>query len=142
MGAACCGRAANLADAELAEDFSYAGLTVPARVLSVYDGDTVRVAFLYRGELQQHRVRLLGYDSPEMRQPRDAPDRGEQKAAAVAARDALARHTGLGQGPGRVSLTCGPFDKYGRILGRVYTPAGQCINNLMLLEGHGSPYNP
>lgn len=122
-----------------AGDFSYAGQRLAAKVVDVYDGDTIRVVFRSGGRLVQHRARMAGYDSPEMKPPRASATRDREIAAAVAARDALRRAV-----DGRlVEIACGPFDKYGRVLVTVYVPAATGhvdVNAWMVAAGHGVPY--
>jgi endonuclease YncB( thermonuclease family) len=133
--------AQTLAQSTLGKDFSFAGRRFLAKVVDVYDGDTVRVCFFYRGELVQYRARMAGYDSPEMKPPKADPNREAEKAAAVAARAALAEKAG-----GKlVYIECGEFDKYGRLLITAFAQAGarngENINAWMLACGHGVPYD-
>jgi endonuclease YncB( thermonuclease family) len=125
-------------------DFSLEGQRFRAKVVSVYDGDTIRVKFRLGGKLYQMRARMAGYDSPEMKPLKTAPYRDEEKKAAVAARDALIDRIG-GQ---MVHIHCGGFDKYGRLLITVYKPCGFLglkdgfnINEWMIVEKYGVPYD-
>ncbi len=49
---------------------NFAGKKFKCKVVNVYDGDTCTVVFRHRGKLEQHSVRMLGYDSPEMKPPK------------------------------------------------------------------------
>lgn len=120
--------------------FSFAGQRFLAKIVDYYDGDTITVAFEFSGRLIQYKARLAGYDSPEMRPLKSAPNRFAEKVAAQAARTALI---------GRVEddlvfIECGEFDKYGRILVTVFlrdgTKNGQNVNEWMVAQGHGTPY--
>ena len=127
--------------------FDLAGLETSARVVSAHDGDTLRAVFPFAGRLRQFIVRTLHVDSPEMNKP-------EQHAAAVTARnrvlqllspaaafaanaeykvreieDALERH------PAIVTLRCGAFDKYGRVLASVVTERGEDVAAVLRQEG-------
>ena len=137
-------------DAELASatyrgaafDFSYAGQRLLAKVVDVYDGDTIRVVFRSGGgQLVQLRARMAGYDSPEMKPPLASATRDREIAAACAARDALRRAVA----GSLVEVVCGPFDKYGRLLVTVYAPAAHGnlydVNAWMVGAGHGVPYD-
>lgn len=115
--------------------FSFDGKTFNAKVVDVYDGDTITVCFSYRGELQRYKVRMLGYNSPEMRPPKKQANRDLEIAAAVEARDELRR---LIDGK-IIKLACGRFDMYGRILGQVYKSYVD-INQHMIDNGFGMAY--
>lgn len=122
------------------KDFSFDGQEFSAKVVDVYDGDTIRIVFNWRGEYVQWMARMVGYDSPEMRQPVAEPNRDRLKAAAVAARDAL-RAQILDK---VVIVRCGKFEKYGRILVTVFAPCGLGVTNVnewMLSRGYGRPYD-
>lgn len=132
------------------DDFSLQDEEFLCKVVEVYDGDTIRVVFRRRGELMQHRVRMAGYDSPEMKPPRKDPNRDVEIRAAIAARDALKRMI-QGSAPEEarlVWLKCGKPDKYGRLLGTIYQRGGcfGClkgtnVNQWMMDNGHGVPYD-
>lgn len=130
--------------AEREADFSFEGQRFLAKIVDVYDGDTVRVTFRYAGKLTQYRARMAGYDSPEMRPPKTKPGRDEEVKAAHRAKDALISKLG----DRIVYIGCGPFDKYGRLLVTVYARAGpgltengENVNQWMIANGHGVPYD-
>lgn len=130
--------------------FTYDGMVIKAKMVDIYDGDTLTLVFRYRGQLQQHSCRMLGYDSPEMKPPKSNPDREAEMAAAREARqalkDLLEKHTVL-------KVECGKFDKYGRILVTLYVPdrtgllglvgcGGSInVNQWMVDSGYGVPYD-
>jgi endonuclease YncB( thermonuclease family) len=124
-------------------DFSFKGLAVHAKVVDVYDGDTLRLVFVYRGELIQYAVRMEGYDSPEMRPAKTHPTREAEKQKAYAAKEAL-----VGRTADRVLVAeLGEFDKYGRPLAKLYLTeelaersAANCVNTWMVENGYGQPY--
>lgn len=130
-----------LAAATCGKDFSFAGRRFLAKIVDYYDGDTVRVVFLYGGQLVQYKARMAGYDSPEMKPLKSKPNREAEKAAAVAARVALIDKVG----DALVYLECGEFDKYGRLLVTVYLrdgcDNGENVNAWMIAHGHGVPYD-
>lgn len=136
--------AAALSLAEKEADTSFAGQTVLAKVVEVYDGDTIRLRWWDRGLLVQWLARLHGYDAPELRPRRSSPGWVAEKEAAVRARDALSARI-LGR---LVLARLGPFDKYGRPLVTVTLadldsgePVGPEINSWMVSNGHGRPYS-
>lgn len=97
-----------------------------ARVLRVVDGDTV-VADVDLGmgiSSQEERIRMRGYDAPELGQ-----------VGGPQARAALAAFLPVGVA---VTLEVGAdwADKYGRLLAVVWLPDGRSVNRVMFQEGH------
>lgn len=115
--------------------FSFAGTVVTAKCLSVYDGDTITVAFNVYGVYYKFHIRMLGYDTPEMKPSKASVTYDMEKKRAVEARDYLADLI-CGK---KIRLECGDYDKYGRILGTVYLD-NENINEHMVEVGHGRPY--
>ncbi|MFA6165797.1 MAG: hypothetical protein WC700_04215 [Gemmatimonadaceae bacterium] len=140
-----------LAAAKLGRDFSFVGRRFLAKVVSLYDGDTVRVVFRFNHELVQYRVRMAGYDSPEMKPPKNSPNRVAEIAAAKAARDALRDRIARSDPDSLVFIEVvetKKLDPYGRPLVTMYTRAGdrldkngENLNVWMLANGHGVPYD-
>lgn len=128
-----------LAAATRGQDFTFDGQWYDAKLVDAYDGDTVRLVFRCGGlGLIQVKARMAGYDSPEMHPKRGAPNRAAEMEAAKAARAALLARVGPA---GLVTVRCGAFDKYGRVLVTAYTAAGEDINAWMVANGHGRPYD-
>lgn len=113
-------------------DFSFRGSVVRAKVVSVYDGDTVRLKWRpatrdshqaaatgHPGGLIQWSCRLYGYDSPEMKPSLALPDRAAAIERAHAAAAALRAEIGPS---GLVDAVLLDFDKYGRVLCELYRP--------------------
>lgn len=123
------------------------------RLLETHDGDTMKVAVVFRGKVVKVSVRLLGVDTPEVRTKNPA-----EKAAGVAARDFVAAWAL----PGRMNVG-GRYteaalketyaatrvmldvdfkgaDKFARYLGRVYKD-GECLNDLLISSGHAVAYD-
>jgi len=127
--------------ADNCSEFNFAGQIKECKVVDVYDGDTCKVCFAMGSGFYKFAVRMLGYNTHEMKQKKDDPNAATNKASAVAARDYL-RNLVLGR---RVFIQCQEQDKYGRILGRLYldhTLAPQvCVNDMMLSSGHGFAYS-
>lgn len=91
--------------------FSLDGQTVVAKVVKVYDADTIHIVFPVFGKLMKFKTRFIGIDSAEIRSKN--PD---EKIHAKKARDILKSkiHDKL------VRVECGEFDKYGRLLVKVF----------------------
>ena len=110
---------------------------IKAKVVSVYDGDTFDAVFKFDRKYQRFKIRCLGYDSEEIRQPLDCKDREEKKEKARKDRDELAKWI-LDK---IIYLDCRGFDKYGRVLAKVYTESGMCVNTWMVQNGFGKSYD-
>ncbi len=107
---------------------------VVARVVKIYDGDTIEVlAQVWPGTQINVRVRIRGIDAPEIR----AKCANERKAAIIA-REHLSR---LIAG-GRVRLTNIRGGKYfGRVLADVAAQSGRDMEFMLLESGLVRPYN-
>jgi micrococcal nuclease len=87
------------------------------KVVGVADGDTITVMRLGRGE----KVRLYGIDCPEKGQA--FGNRAKQfTSEMVFGKEVLVKTHG--------------YDKYGRILGDVFTPEGQSLNQELVRAGY------
>lgn len=113
------------------ERFNFKNKTFEAKVVKVYDGDTITVVFMILGEYYKFNIRMDGYDSPEIRSKNI-----DEKKWAIASRDFL---TSLIMDK-IILLRCKDYDKYGRILGIVELN-GIDINKTMLDRGYCRPYN-
>ncbi len=111
----------------------YAGI-----VTDVYDGDTVTMEVLiWKGQKVEAKIRLKGIDTPEIRGKCEA-----EKILAIAARD-LVRELTLDK---LTILEAIPYEgkadgKYGRIIGVLYTPTGENINDLLVTRGLARSYD-
>lgn len=132
--------------------FSLSGRIVRARVVSIYDGDTITAIIeLHPGYFCQFKFRMNGIDTPEIR--------SENKAMALKARDrviylitgqdvSLFSHKTikefLNSNYFTVYIKCYHFEKYGRVLADVYTTPDtemtKSINQILLEEGWAKPY--
>jgi endonuclease YncB( thermonuclease family) len=113
-----------------------------AKVVSVYDGDTCRVVIPYKGEFYKWNVRLIGYDTPEMRPSRSKPNRVQEIEAAKAAKKFLISQV-MSTPEQLIFIKCKDFDKYGRLLAEIYINYNDItpVNDLMIDNGHGYSYN-
>lgn len=105
-----------------------------AEVIGVYDGDTITVVLdLGMRITRKASCRLVGIDTPEIR----TKTAGE-KEAAYKARDRV-RDLILDKQVTIQSIS--KPDKYGRLLVRVWTEDGRCVNDLLIAEEHAVPYD-
>ncbi len=129
-------------------EFSLAGHQTYARLLSVYDGDTMTCVLPFLGKYFQFSIRLAGIDTCEMRSKHPI-----NKELAIKARDRIVSLATQNQGPtgsmttkkeleafldAHVSLVyvhCHESDKYGRILADVRRhPADPWTFQQMLMD--------
>lgn len=135
--------------------FTLAGQTCEAKVVCCYDADTIRVVLVLAGELRKFNVRLKGIDTPEKRSKNEL----ERKAARAAHRALLrlllgsehydsalgtlakltrkAVRAALGASRRTVTLKCGEFDKYGRLLAELETHGDDATSAQTALVGGG-----
>ena len=106
---------------------------VAARVVSVYDGDTIRVeASIWPGLTWQGSVRVRGIDTPELRGK--CP---EEKEMALAARDFVREQVGR-----EIILVDFERGKYaGRVVASVRLTNGTDLTEVLVKTGHGRPYD-
>mmetsp|Transcript_3567 Transcript_3567/g.4771 ORF Transcript_3567/g.4771 Transcript_3567/m.4771 type:complete len:161 (+) Transcript_3567:110-592(+) len=127
------------------EDFTLKDVKTHARVLSVYDGDTCTLGFKWLGKYFKVKVRMYGYDSPEMRPRKNQENREEEIKAAKLAKEYL-----IGVTKDQILWAHFlDFDKYGRPLVTLYLNQymfcclgnnKENINEMMVESGHGYPY--
>ena len=91
--------------------FTLDGLIKTAKVVKVYDGDTITVIFKHKDEYNKWNCRIYGIDTPEIKTKNP-----EEKKAAILARDFL-KDLILEK---IVQIECLGFDKYGRLLTNVF----------------------
>ena len=109
------------------------------KVVDVYDGDTVTIVLLNKFGYEKHKLRMYGYDSPEMKPKLNHPNREEEIRKAKEAKkyisDLILNKI--------VEFESMGYDKYGRLLGKLYL-LNYCskveLNQLMIDNEHGYPY--
>jgi endonuclease YncB( thermonuclease family) len=120
------------------------GLIKLVKVIDVYDGDTITVAMCIHPNncdnslVYKFKIRLYGYNTEEIKQPKNDPNRNEKKEWAIYQRNWI-REQILNK---LVLLECLGYDKYGRILGKIYLDYNrtQCINNIIVNKGIAPAY--
>jgi micrococcal nuclease len=106
----------------------------PAQVVSVYDGDTLTATLdLGMSIFRKCNCRLAGIDTPEVNSKI-----ANEKQAALRARDRVRELTLNKQ---VVLESIEKPDKYGRLLVRVWTLEGVCVNDALLSENLAQPYD-
>lgn len=128
-----------------------------AKIVDVYDADTVTVALELEGRVVRVPVRITGLDTPEIRPRRSSSLRLLEARAARRSRDALVsmctgvplsgRQTRrsiravLGDSGRLVRLEPSGFDKYGRVLGDIRLDDGISLCDRLLSEGWARAYD-
>ena len=51
------------------------GIKSKAKVVGVYDGDSITIVMKYNNKLDKFKIRMTGYDAPEMKPKKDSTDR-------------------------------------------------------------------
>lgn len=109
------------------------GTTVDAKVVSVYDGDTIKVIFPLNGVLYKWNCRLTGVDTPELRTRHKL-----EKEKGYIVRDELRKKI-LNK---VVTLECGDLDKYGRLLVKIICDDGKCrVDEWLINSGYAFYYD-
>ena len=112
-------------------EFSFEGQFKDAKVLSVYDGDTVTLAFPLGDVMYKWSCRLSGVDTPELR-----TSNKKEKEFGYQVRDLL-REKVLGK---VLKVKCGEFDKYGRLLGELFID-DESVNQWLISNGYAFAYD-
>lgn len=105
---------------------------IEAKVVSVYDGDSIKAIFPLHGVLYKWTCRLTGIDTPELRTSCDV-----EKEMGYKVRDIL-REKILNK---VVKLHCWELDKYGRLLVRVICDDGVCVNDWLIDNEYAFAYD-
>ena len=104
---------------------TFKGKRFNCKVVSVYDGDTIKVIFPLNGVLYKWNCRLTGVDTPELRTRHKL-----EKEKGYIVRDELRKKI-LNK---VVTLECGDLDKYGRLLVKIICDDGKCRVDEWLIE--------
>lgn len=112
--------------------FSLDGYETKAKIVKVYDGDTVHAVFKMFDKYYKWNCRILHVDTPELR-TKDL----EEKKRGYECKEKLAALI-LDK---VVLLNCSKFDKYGRLLVEITVPeTGVKIHEYLISEGLANKY--
>jgi endonuclease YncB( thermonuclease family) len=126
------------------------GLRTKGKVVSVHDGDTIKVVIMYRGKLTKFACRMMGYDAPELSQ-KDNPD--SWSATNLLVKECTdckplekrlytskeLRHV-CNENTKIVEVEFHGREKWGRELVRLYDDNG-CINDRVMMHSFNISYN-
>jgi endonuclease YncB( thermonuclease family) len=118
------------------EKFSFNGIDVTSKVKRVIDGDTVIVTLpitlqiggnICRNGDYEFSIRLYGINTCELK--------GPEREKALCAKDRLQQL--IDECNGEVFIKCKQYDKYGRILGELFSSekSEKSFNQILLDEG-------
>ena len=111
------------------------GIKSKAKVVGVYDGDSITIVMKYNNKLDKFKIRMTGYDAPEMRPAKTSKNKEAEVEQAKAAKELLKEKI-LDK---IVMLHCHEFDKYGRLLGTVYLKEDESSKAAKKIEGESVP---
>ena len=103
-----------------------------AKVVDVHDGDSIEVIFDFEGQFLKVKVRMYGYDSINIRRPKNEENRVEMKEKAIKIRDELRKQI-LDK---VVNIQFKKWDKYGRIKAIIHMDELN-INEWMIENNNG-----
>jgi len=123
--------------------FSLNGSSVIAKIIDVYDGDSITVIFKLFGNYYKWKCRIMHIDTPEIKQkikPRNEEETikfEKEKKRAIIIRDIM-RDKLLNK---IVILHCFQFEKYGRLLVEFNIPETNIkIHNWLIENNYAKPY--
>lgn len=102
-----------------------------AKVVSVYDGDSIRIIFPLHGTLYKWNCRLNGIDTPEIRTRCEVEKEFGLKVRDIL-REKILRRV--------VNVQCHELDKYGRLLIDIFCD-GSNVNNWLIDEKYAFKYD-
>lgn len=133
---------------EYLNKFTFKGLVTKAKIVDVYDGDTVTIVFYYHDLPIKDNFRLFGYDAPELKPLKTTPNRDLVIKAGQWVRDYM-RSQFLGK---IVWIKFVEEEKYGRLMGYMYPISEkdhpnffpeecESVNQMIIRMGYGLPYD-
>lgn len=139
-------------------EFSLNGIKTIGKVVDVYDGDTCKIILVNGNILMRFNCRLKFLDTPEMKPPKNKPNRDIEITNAIRCRNKLIQLTtnceiGLDDKLTKTQLSklldsntkvikvhCYEFDKYGRLLVEIHL-GDKTANNILVEDGFAKVYN-
>jgi len=138
--------------------FDLKGNTYSAKVVDVYDGDTCTIVIYLNDGFTKFKLRCLGYDTPEIKPPKDTENRDQLIDMAIKSRNYFISrvtncHFDLNQHYSKnelkilmltntklIKVKSHGWDKYGRLLGEIFIN-NQNLNQEMVAKNYGYQYD-
>ena len=131
------------------------------KVVEIYDGDTCKIVLIINNQLMKMNCRLLGVDTPEMKPSLKKVDREEEIINAYRCRNRLMSlvtdlecpidnkwnkkdvKARMDQNQKIITVECYEFDKYGRLLVKLWEDANSeiCVNDCLVEEHYAKRYD-
>ena len=135
------------------EEFNLKGKKLTGKVVDIYDGDTCKIVFDLDGKLTKFSCRLLGINAPEIKPLKTKENREQEKSDAKITRNRLFElctncllndkniKDEINTNRKLVMVECFDWDKYGRLLVRIYDlNSEKSFNSILLEENLVKPY--
>lgn len=126
----------NLIKSEDVPFFNFNNIKTMAKIVDVYDGDTITIIFYHYNMFIKHKARLYGYDSPEIKPLKTIENHDLQKKCGLIVKKILCDKI-LNKIVDIEIMS--ETDKYGRLLCKIFYE-GICINDFMIEKGLGKQY--
>jgi endonuclease YncB( thermonuclease family) len=135
------------------KEYSLAGTAYIAKIVDIYDGDSCKVIIYRNGEFVRYTCRLLGIDAPEIKLKTSRAFQARNRLIQLVTNypidlESTSNHTTithlLQQNTKLVVITCDKFDKYGRLLIRIYPSMNTKDPDAaitLIKEGYGYDYD-
>lgn len=113
------------------EYFTLNNYKTKAYVFHIYDGDTIHIIFKFKDTYYKWKCRLDGIDTPELKTKNE-----DEKKLGYEVKDILVEKIK----DKIIDVECGEFDKYGRLLIKVFYE-NECINDWLIDNGYAKKYD-
>lgn len=124
------------------------------RVVDIHDGDTLTIVTkIYGDSFAKFKVRLEGIDTYELHDKSEMGKRAKERLFQLITSQPFidnlharkAMQAFLNDHPCYAHIQCGSFDKYGRLLGKIYICGedknDKCVQETLIMEGFGVAYD-
>jgi endonuclease YncB( thermonuclease family) len=119
-------------DIKKVKKFDFNNFKTLAKCINVHDTDTITIIYKYNNEYYKSNIRLSGIDSPELKSSNIEESNWCKEGKAYLESIILNKI---------INVNMGKFDKYGRILGYIYTLNNECINDLLISKSYVRAYD-
>jgi endonuclease YncB( thermonuclease family) len=135
------------------------GVKTIGKVVEMYDGDTCKIILIHNNNIEKYNCRLFGIDTPEMKPSLLRVCRQEEIIKAYQCRNRLLQLVTdnvsweidsmmskkqvtqlLEQNTKIVDIECFEFDKYGRLLVKLYSDSEKSANEILCEENYAKLY--